>query len=58
MKDAIPPPPATHPAPFDAFKELAQRVLTVPKKEVDKKEAAYQRARAKKLPKRGSKPQK
>ena len=35
------------PAPFDQFKELTRKLVRVPKKEVDAKEAAYQRAKAK-----------
>jgi hypothetical protein len=40
--------------PFDAFKELAGKLVRVPKAEHDKQEAAYQRAQKKK-PKRGPK---
>lgn len=47
------PDPAT---PFDAFQDFARRVFTVPKAEIDKLEAAYQRERAKKKAKRGPKP--
>jgi hypothetical protein len=32
---------------FDRFKELAGKLVRVPKKEVDRKEAAYQRRKAK-----------
>ena len=32
---------------FDRFKELASKLIRVPKKEVDRKEAAYQRHKAK-----------
>jgi hypothetical protein len=32
---------------FDRFKELARKLVRVPKKEVDRKEAAYQRQKAK-----------
>jgi hypothetical protein len=35
------------PTPFDNFKALAGKLVRVPKKEVDAKEAAYQRAKAK-----------
>ena len=45
------PPP---PAPFDAFKELAGKLVQMPKAEADRQEAAYQRERKKK-PKRGPK---
>ena len=31
---------------FDRFKFLARNLVAVPKKEIDKKEAAYQRERA------------
>lgn len=50
MKNDPPPP-----APFDAFKELAGKLVQVPKAEADKQEAVYQRERKKK-PKRGPKP--
>jgi hypothetical protein len=50
-----PNPVPSEPAPFDAFKELAGKLIRVPKAEVDKKETAYQRAQKKK-PKRGPKP--
>jgi len=33
--------------PFDQFKQLAKKLVSVPKKEVDKKETAYQRRKAK-----------
>jgi hypothetical protein len=32
---------------FDRFKELARKLVRVPKKEVDRKEAAYQRRKEK-----------
>jgi hypothetical protein len=32
--------------PFDQFKELAGKLVRTPKKEVDAKEAAYQRKKA------------
>ena len=35
------------PTPFDQFKELTRKLVRVPKKEVDAKEAAYQRKKAK-----------
>ena len=35
------------PTPFDQFKELTRKLVRVPKKEVDAKEAAYQRSKAK-----------
>jgi hypothetical protein len=58
MKDPDPPPPGPAkpaPTPFDAFKELAGRIVRVPKEEADAKEVEYQRKQAKK-PKRGPKP--
>jgi hypothetical protein len=57
MKNPDPPPappPPPEPAPYDAFRELAGKLVKVPKSEVDAKEAAYQRERAKK-PKPGPK---
>lgn len=51
MKTPDPPPPT----PFDAFTDLTRRLIAVPKAEVEKREAAYKKARAK-LPKRGPKP--
>jgi len=32
---------------FDRFKELARKLISVPKKEIDRKEAAYQKHKAK-----------
>jgi hypothetical protein len=56
MKESDPPPDAKPaPAPFDAFQDLTRRLLAVPKEEIDKREAEYQREQAKK-PKRGPKP--
>ncbi len=40
------------PTPFDRFKELTRKLVAVPKKEVDKREAAYQRHKAKKRKRR------
>ena len=34
------------PKPFDRFQELTKRLVAVPKKEIDRKEAAYQRRKA------------
>jgi hypothetical protein len=34
--------------PFDRFRSLVSKIVKVPKKEVDRKEAAYQRKRVKK----------
>jgi hypothetical protein len=34
--------------PFDRFKSLLGKLVKVPKKEIDKKESAYQRKQAKK----------
>ena len=39
-------------SPFDRFKELAGKLVRVPKKEVDKKEAAYQRTKTKRKKRR------
>ena len=50
------PKPADPATPCDAFQDFARRVFTVPKAEIDKREAAYQRERAKKKAKRGPKP--
>jgi hypothetical protein len=38
----------SEPSPFDAFRDLTAKLVRVPKKEVDRKEAAYKRKRAKK----------
>ena len=57
MKNSDPLPPQAAkpaPAPFDAFKELAAKLVQVPKKEADEQEAAYQREQEDK-PKRGPK---
>lgn len=43
------------PAPFDAFKALAAKIIKVPKAEIDRREAEYQHEQAKKA-KRGPKP--
>jgi hypothetical protein len=60
MKDPEPPPSSSakpaDPPPFDAFREFARKVLSVPKAEVNALEAKYQRERAKKKAKRGPKP--
>ena len=56
MKNASPPPPDSKPEPFDALRDFARRVLAVPKAEIDKLEAKYQRERAKKKARRGQKP--
>jgi hypothetical protein len=34
-------------SPFDRFRELARRIIAVPKAEIDKQEAEYQRQRQK-----------
>lgn len=44
-----------NPPTFDAFRELAAKLVQVPKAEADKKEAAYRRDQKKK-PKRGPRP--
>jgi hypothetical protein len=36
---------------FNRFKELTNKLVQIPKKEIDKKEAAYQRKKARKKPK-------
>jgi len=36
------------PTPFDQFKELTRKLVRVPKKEVDAKEAAYQQKKRRK----------
>lgn len=48
-------PPKPERTPFDRFRELARKVIQVPKAEIDKQEAEYQKKRAGK-PKRGPKP--
>jgi hypothetical protein len=49
------PPPAAKAHEFDAFRQLAAKLVQVPKSEADKREAAYQRERKGK-PKPGPKP--
>lgn len=49
-------PKPAEPTPFDAFQDFARRVFTVPKAEIDKLEAKYQRERAKKKARRDQKP--
>lgn len=52
-----PKPKSTEPTPqVDAFQDFARRVFTVPKAEIDKLEAKYQRERTKKKARRGPKP--
>jgi hypothetical protein len=36
----------SEPSPFERFDKLLRRVVSVPKKEIDKREAAYKRQRA------------
>jgi hypothetical protein len=55
MKDNPPPPADPKAAPFSAFNALAAKLMQVPKTEIDRREAAYQRQRSKK-PRRGPKP--
>ncbi len=58
MKESSPPKtddkPAPEPTPFATFDELARKIMGVPKSEIDKREAEYQKEQAKK-PKRGPK---
>ena len=54
MKDPTPSSSDDKPAPFAAFDELTRKLMGVPKSELDKREAEYQRQQAKK-PKRGPK---
>lgn len=51
-----PKPKPAEPSQFDAFQDFARCVFTVPKAEIDKLEAKYQRERAKKKARRGPKP--
>jgi len=46
--------PASEPMPLSAFDALTRKILGVPKSEIDKREAEYQKGQAKK-PKRGPK---
>jgi hypothetical protein len=46
MKEPTDKPP--EPSPFDAFRSLTSKLVKVPKKEVDRKEVAYKKKRAKK----------
>lgn len=41
-------PDASEQTPFDRFKELTRKLVSVPKKEVEAKEAMHQRRKAKK----------
>jgi hypothetical protein len=47
MKKATPP-KTDEPPPFNRFKDLTRKLVTVPKKEIDAKEVAYQRERDRK----------
>jgi len=53
METPNPPTDDSH-TPFDAFRELARKIVQVPKIEADKREVEYQREQAEK-PKRGPK---
>lgn len=55
MTDRNHPPPSPDPAPFEAFTDLTRRLLAVPKPEIDRAEAEYQKGREGKL-KPGPKP--
>lgn len=55
MKVAPHPEPDDKPSRFAAFDALARKLIGVPKSELDRREAEYQRQQAKK-PKRGPKP--
>ena len=55
MKETSPPSPDGKPTPFASFDALTRKLMGVPKSELDKREAEYQRQQAKK-PKRGPKP--
>ena len=55
MDKTHPPKSDDKPAPFAAFDELTRKLMGVPKAEIDKREAEYQRQQTKK-PKRGPKP--
>ena len=57
MSDTDPPPAPGNPplSPFQAFADLAGKLVNVPKAEADAEEAKYQREQAKK-PERGPKP--
>lgn len=41
-------PAKAEPRPFDKFQQFAKRVLSVPKVEIDRREAEYQKERTKK----------
>ncbi|QEL16353.1 hypothetical protein [Limnoglobus roseus] len=47
----------SNPTAFNAFDVMARKLMGVPKAEIDKREAEYQKEQAKK-PKRGPKPKK
>lgn len=49
------PSPGSTPPEFAAFRQLARQLMRVPKSELDRREAEYQRQQAEK-PKRGPKP--
>ena len=44
---------STEPTPSERFKQLARQVISVPKAEIDRREAEYQKARKNKRKKRG-----
>ena len=55
MTESDSPSPAERLLPFAAFDALARKLMGVPKSELDRREAEYQRQQADK-PKRGPKP--
>ena len=55
MEKTSPSSPDGKPAPFAQFDSLARMLMGVPKSELDRREAEYQRQQAEK-PKRGPKP--
>jgi hypothetical protein len=51
MKPIIQPQPEETRTPYKRFEDLAKQVFAVPKKEVDKRKAEYERKKKKKKPK-------
>ena len=48
MKSMIKPPPEDTRTPYQRFEDFARQVLTVPKEEIDKRQAEYDRKRKQK----------
>jgi hypothetical protein len=48
MKNMVDPQPEDTRTPYERFNDLAKQVFTVPKKEIDKRQAEYEKEQAQK----------